>query len=300
MDSLGHIERMDRFNTKPVSVNQLSARRPASSDGPRAAARASRSLDDVISIFQRSVVHITDCIRAPIAGMRISRALVPFIEKAKEKTSGPIANDRFEALQSAFVCAMGANRRMDEFASEAVRNNIKSLHLSEIKVLQKLFRERENSGSHLDPSLLSAVDDCVREAVIREAKRNLSEVLTRFSKHSAGTFDTEVDLSAMEHNFVEILMLVQPAADATGKDNADCPECDTFESASSIITQEALKPWFNRHSRSQQSRVKTNLWITANDLQLAKSDGRSDRLIHAFCKFATKLLWPKDPRNFNR
>lgn len=227
----------------------------------------------------------------------VNRALSPFVKAAKPDSTGLITDAHFKKLKSALALADGSKMQAAALMKEIVRDSVRSLDLAGLELLQNLLGSQNASDTQWKKPLLEEVECSIKDAKVKEAQRNLSEALILFSKMSAKPFELDFLVSAIQHNLLTIVDLVQPTESIAAGSEAETTRKIGFEAASSVITLPALKTWFNGHSSVQQNRLKTNLWSVANDSRLSFSDAESDQAMFAFCRTITTLLWPKDSRH---
>ena len=225
----------------------------------------------------------------------LNRALAPFIKAAKTDIASVITEDHLKKLGSALTD--GARKHDASLVAEVVRDNVKSLDLDGLKRLKALLGKLTVLDTPFQRTLVNTVSDSIKDAKLREARCNLSDALTLFSQSSAGTFEYDFVVPAIQHDLLTIMDLVQPAGDVLARAVNEFPREIEFESAAFVITRPALEKWFNGHSHTQKGRVKFNLWSIANDGKLKSSSAESDQAMFAFCRTVTTLLWPDDKRH---
>jgi hypothetical protein len=285
MDSIAYTPRLS-YSPAPFG----NAARTSSQQPRRAASLPNKVDAGSRNIFQRALLWIKGWMQSRVKAASLGRALSPFIKAAKTDGASAISPDHVKKLASAL--ADGASSHAASLVAETVRDSVRSLDLTELKRLQVFLRSRSASGTQCEKTLFDTVQCSIKDAKVKEAKRNLSAALAKFSQLSAKPFEFDFLVSAIQHDLLTIVDLVQPAgSDATATGTVE------FESASSVITPQALKAWFDGHSPVQQKRVKANLWSIANDFGLTRGGARADQAMHAFCRTATTLLWPDDKRH---
>nr|WP_314624537.1 hypothetical protein [uncultured Noviherbaspirillum sp.] len=251
------------------------------------------------SIFQRALLWIKGWVQGRVKAASINRALAPFIKAAKAGSASAITPEHLNKLASAL--ADGGNPHVARLIAGTVRKSIKSLDLAGLKRLKNLLGRLNQSGTHLEKTLLETVDGNIKEAKVKEAKLNLYSALSIFSEWSAKPVNANskagISLDSIKHNLLTIIDLLEPAGKITDVDDAEHLRKIDFRAASSVITKQTLNSWFMEHSPNQQPRVKTNLWSMAQDSVLERSASEGDRAIHAFCTAVTKSLWPNDKRH---
>lgn len=285
MDSIAYTPRLPYTQAPAGSAARTSSQQPR-----RAVSLPNQAHASSPNIFQRALIWIKGWVQSRAKAASLNRALSPFIKAAKTNSAIAISPEHVKKLASAL--ADGASSHTASLVAETVRDSVRSLDLAGLKRLQVSLRSGTPSGTQCEKTLLETVECSIKDAKVKEAKRNLSEALTKFSQSSAKPFELDFVVSAIQHNLLTIVDLVQPA----GR-NATAAGMVEFESASSVISRQALKTWFDGHSPVHQKRVKTNLWSIANDFSLTRSGARADQAMHAFCRTATTLLWPDDKRH---
>ena len=247
---------------------------------PRATASAGRVNVNSRNIFQRALIWIKGWVQSRVKAASLNRALVPFIKAAKTDSATVIRPHHLKKL--AAVMADGAKQHDVSLVAEVVRDNVNSLDLTGLKRLRIELGKLTPSGTPFERTLLETVDGSINDAKVTEAKRNLSKVLTSFSRLFASPSDASFVLPDIHHYLLTILKLVQPAGDS--------PQKIEFKSASSVITTETLTEWFDGYSLPEKQRVKANLRSIAIDSSITRASPEADRAMKAFCRFVTTLI----------
>ena len=255
--------------------------KPAATPGPRA--QANTRIRTRKNFFKRVLEHVTGWIERRTATVKLNRALIPFIRKARDKASVSLTDEHFNKLAFALALANSVNDGPDELINKVVSNSVKRLNLAQKIAVREQFSARTKQGYQTEDSFLFALNACVQDAIITEGKNNLSEALRVFEQHSRASFRVDQAANDMQHSLETILDLVHPGSDAIASPRSKAQLPDNFRSASMIISQENVQPWFNRQPPAQQNRIRLNLRATAMDLSMENSFIRSEKLLQAFC-----------------
>lgn len=247
------------------------------------------------NIFQRALLWVKEWVQSRVQSARISRALAPFVKAAKADSAGVISAEHVKKMNS--VLADGTNPHAIPLLAETVQDSIQSLNLVELKRFQSSLGQLSTTKTLPGKTLSDAVDRRIKDARINEAKSHLSNALGVFSEMSAKPFEAVFLISAIQSDLLTILDLFQPAEGSAAEAEASASQRITFDSASSVITLQALTTWFDGHSPAQKQRVKANLWSVASDYSQVSDGPKPEQAVFAFCQSVTTLLWPKDSRH---
>jgi hypothetical protein len=256
-------------------------KRKAATPAPRA--QATRPTPVSKNFFERIVEQVRTWVQSRVAAIKLNRALLPFIGKARDEASASLTGKHFEKLASALAFATTVKDGSNGLIDKVVRNSVKGLTLEQQSALRKQFE-----GKPTEDRFLLALEDCVQNAAIAKGQDNLAEGLEIFAQYSAPPFDVERAADAVQHSLETILDLA--------RSDTELPLRDQFRSASTIIAGENVQSWFKRQPPAQQLRIRCNLRATASDLTMAESSRRSDRLLQAFCASILDTLPPARKR----
>jgi hypothetical protein len=289
MDSIPHTSRPSHAEVHGGKVPQISRQQP------RVANLANKVDTRSRSIFHRALLWIKGWVQPRAKMSAINRALAPFIKAAKADSRCVISIEHLNKLES--MLADSSNPHAIPLVAETVPDNIKLLNLVGLKRLKSSLGQLASSETLLGKTLLDTVDRRINDVQINEAKYRLSNALGVFSEMSAKTSEPDFLVSVIQSDLLTILDLVEPTERIAAETEGSASQRITFESASSVMTLQALRTWFDGHSPAQQLRVKTNFWSVAYDYSLVRDGAKADQAVFAFCRSVTTLLWPEDPRH---
>jgi hypothetical protein len=292
MESIAHTSRRAYAEAPGGNTNRISGEQPQ-----RLASRATKIKTNTscCTIFHRTLLWIKGWVQSRVKAASLNRALSPFISAAKSGNSSVITPEQLKKLEAAL--ADGARPHAVSLLAETVRASVKSLNLVELKRLQLSLGQLTPSGTRFQKDLSATLDRSIEDAKINEAKCHLLETLSIFSKMSAAPVDPDFLVSDIQHHLLRITNLAQPMDGISARSGPRAARKISFESASSIITRQALKTWFDEHSAEQQASIKADLWRLTNDYGPARNGAEADQAVFAFCRTVTTVLWPEDSRH---